>query len=157
MKLVNYHSQFERDIEAYYLPNDQLYFSSIPSRGIELSKNNKDRYPVIGVEDNEIVTFFILEEHEAVKAFSDNPKAILLRSFSTNYKYQGQGYARQSLKILPEFLRVHFPHIEKIVLGVNVKNTAAQSLYKKCGYVDEGGRVMGRKGEMIVLIYNIVT
>lgn len=50
-------------------------------------------------------------------------------------------------------MREHIPHIDGIVLGVNVKNTAAQGLYKKCGYVDTDNRVMGSKGEMIVMKY----
>lgn len=157
MELLKYHSQFEQDIVTYYLPDDQLYFSSMPKESIELSKGNKDRYPVIGVADNEVVTFFVLEEKEAVKPYSNHPDAVLLRSFSTNYKHQGQGYARQSLKMLPKFIENHLPHVKRIVLGVNVKNTAARTLYKKCGYIDEGDRVMGSKGEMIVLVYDVVT
>lgn len=153
MELLNYHSQFEQDIEAYYLPEDQLYFSSMPKESIERSKGNNDRYPIVGVVDNEVVTFFVLEEKEAVKLYTNDPDTVLLRTFSTNYKHQGQGYAGQSLKLVPEFLKENLPHIEKIVLGVNVKNTAAQSLYKKHGYVDEGGRYMGSRGELIVLYY----
>lgn len=151
MKLLNYHSQFEQDIKDYYLPDDQLYFSSMPKESIELSKGNDDRYPIVGVVDNEVVTFFVLEEKEAVKLYTNDPNTVLLRTFSTNYKHQGKGYAGQCLKLVPEFLKENFPHIEKIVLGVNVKNTAAQRLYKKYGYVDEGGRYMASRGELIVL------
>lgn len=153
MKLVNYDPEYENLINDYYLPEEQLYYSAMPAEAVEISKNNKDRHTILGMDDGELVTFFILHENEAVKPFSNNSNDILLRSFSTNHKHQGKGYAKKTLELLPEFMMAHLPHIEGIVLGVNVKNTAGQSLYKKCGYVDEDNRVMGSKGEMIVMKY----
>lgn len=153
MELVKYNSQYDNLINDYYLPEEQLYYSAMPAEAVEISKKNNDRHTILGMDDGELVTFFILHENEAVKSFSNNPNDILLRSFSTNHKHQGKAYARKTLELLPEFMKAHLPHIEGIVLGVNVKNTAGQSLYKKCGYVDEGNRVMGSKGEMIVMKY----
>ncbi len=91
--------------------------------------------------------------NEGVKPYSENPKAMLLRAFSTDLHHQGKGYAKESLMLLPEFVRAKFPDFNNIVLAVNVKNTAAQSLYKKCGYLDEGIRKMGRKGELVIMNY----
>ncbi|PET34061.1 GNAT family N-acetyltransferase, partial [Bacillus cereus] len=53
-------------------------------------------------------------------------------------------------KILDRFLGIN-----EIILAVNVKNVAAQSLYKKCGFCDNGVRRMGRKGELIIMSYNL--
>lgn len=153
MELVKYKPQYDHLINDYYLPAEQLYYSALPLEAVEISKNNNDRHTILGMDDGELVTFFVLEENEAVKPFSNNPKDILLRSFSTNHKHQGKGYARKTLELLPDFMKESLPHIEGIVLGVNVKNTAAQGLYKKCGYVDTDNRVMGSKGEMIVMKY----
>lgn len=153
MELYLYHPKFNDLIQNYYLPEEQLYYSATPKESIEMSKGDKDRFPVLGIDNNELVVFFILHENDGVRPYSSKENAILLRSFSTNYKHQGQGYAKQSLQQLPDFIRVHLPHIDTIILAVNVNNTAAQSLYKKCGYIDEGVRVEGEKGELIVMNY----
>lgn len=153
MKLAKYNPKYDNLINDYYLPEDQLYYSAMPSEAVEISRNNNDRHTILGLDDSELVTFFILHENDAVQPYSNQPNDILLRSFSTNYKHQGKGYARKTLELLPDFMKEHIPYIDGIVLGVNVKNTAAQGLYKKCGYVDEGNRVMGSKGEMIVMKY----
>lgn len=153
MELVKYNAQYDNLINDYYLPEKQVYYSAMPAEAVEISKNNNDRHTILGMDDGELVTFFILHENEAVKPYSDNPNDILLRSFSTNFKHQGKGYARETLELLPQFMKGNLPYIEAVVLGVNVKNTAAQALYKKCGYVDEGNCVMGSKGEMIVMKY----
>lgn len=153
MELYLYHPKFNELIQNYYLPDEQLHYSATPKESIEVSKEDKDRYPVLGIDNNELVVFFILHENDGVRPYSGRENAVLLRSFSTNYKHQGQGYAKQSLQQLPDFMRVHLPHIDTIVLAVNVNNTAAQSLYKKSGYIDEGVRVEGAKGELIVMNY----
>lgn len=153
MELYHYHPKFDELIEEYYLPDEQLYYSATPKESIESSTNNSDRHPVLAVDNNELVVFFILHENDGVKPYSDRSNAVLLRSFSTNYKHQGKGYAKQVLQQLPEFMRTHLSYIDTIVLAVNVNNTAAQSLYKKCGYKDEGIRVAGTKGELIVMNY----
>jgi len=90
---------------------------------------------------------------DSAKIFSADDRDILLRSFSTNYENQGKGYARKALELTPDYIRKNLPHINGIVLGVNKKNVAAQKLYEKCGFIDEGNRVMGSKGEMIVMKY----
>ena len=153
MELVKYKPQYDHLINDYYLPAEQLYYSAMPAEAVEISKNNNDRHTILGMDDGELVTFFILHENEAVQPYSDQTNDILVRSFSTNYKHQGKGYAKKTLELLPDFMKEFLPHIDAIVLGVNVKNTAGQSLYKKCSYLDEGNRVMGGKGEMIVMKY----
>jgi len=55
--------------------------------------------------------------------------------------------------LLPEVSKEQFQHINEIVLAVNVKNQVAQTLYKKWGFIDEGVRKMGKKGELIIMSY----
>lgn len=104
-------------------------------------------------ERGEARHFFDLHKGEGTKPYSTNDKAILLRAFSTDYRYQGKGYAKQALQLLPAFVKENFHEINEIVLAVNVRNEAAQGLYKKCGFVDEGVREMGPKGELIIMSY----
>lgn len=56
---------------------------------------------------------------------------------------------------LSAFVMENFTEIYEIVLAVNLGNEAAQGLYKKCGYTDEGVRRMGTKGELIIMSYHL--
>lgn len=153
MELFEYEVRYKKIIENYALSEEQLQFTGNPKECVELSEADENRHSILAIENNELVTFFVLHENKGVKPYSENPNAMLLRSFSTDYNYQGKGYAKQSLILLPGFVRKEYPHINEIVLAVNVKNIAAQSLYKKCGYIDEGMRKMGKKGELIIMSY----
>ncbi|MEK5520523.1 GNAT family N-acetyltransferase [Heyndrickxia sp. FSL W8-0423] len=153
MFLIEYEKQFKEKLENYSLSKEQLQFTGTPSKAVELSNSDIDRHPILAIENNELVTFFVLHKNEGVKPYSENRKAILLRTFSTDFRHQGNGYAKQSLFLLPQFVRTQFPHINEIILAVNAKNISAQTLYKKCGYKDEGVRKMGKKGELIIMSF----
>lgn len=151
MQLYFYQDRFKEAVEAYKLTEEQLRFTGTPEDSIRLSNENSDRYPVLAMEKDKLVTFFILHKNDGVKPYTSNNHAILLRTFSTDYRYQGKGYAKKALMLLPNFLKENLEGVNQIILAVNVKNEIAQSLYKKCGYIDEGERRMGKKGELIIL------
>ena len=153
MKLHFYQPEFAQLIDAYTLTNEQLQFTGAPKETIEWSNEDRHLYSIVAMDNEQLVTFFALHTCEGVKPFTTNDNAVLVRSFSTDFHHQGKGYAKNALMLLPEFIHNHFGGINEIVLGVNVKNTSAQALYKKCGYVDEGHRLMGRKGELMVMNY----
>ncbi|WP_284141388.1 MULTISPECIES: GNAT family N-acetyltransferase [unclassified Virgibacillus] len=153
MQLHFYHARFNDAVEEYKLSEEQLYYTGSPKQNIALSKADQDRYSVLAMEQERLVTFFVLHKNEGVKPYVSNNDAILLRSFSTDYRHQGKGYAKKALMLLPSFVKENFDHINEIVLAVNRNNESAQYLYKKCGYVDEGKRKMGKKGELILMSY----
>ncbi|PEJ03348.1 GNAT family N-acetyltransferase [Bacillus toyonensis] len=153
MELFEYEERFKEQVENYKLSEEQLQFTGTPKKCIELSRTDTDRHSILFLANNKLVTFFVLHENEGVKPYSENPKAMLLRAFSTDYYYQGKGYAKQSLLFLPDFIRKEYPHINEIVLAVNIKNITAQSLYKKCGFIDEGVRKIGKKGQLIIMSF----
>lgn len=153
MYLAKYDIEFKSFIDAYTLSEEQLQFTGTPRDAIQLSATDRDRHSILAIEDDRLVTFFVLHEQEGPKPYSQNPYALLVRAFSTDYHHQGKGFAKQSLLLLPSFVQEHFPHINEIVLAVNVRNTAAQHLYKACGFLDEGVRTMGKKGELVVMSY----
>ncbi|MGG0656645.1 GNAT family N-acetyltransferase [Rummeliibacillus pycnus] len=153
MELTIYTDQYYQLIENYKLTEEQLNFTGAPTECIELSKKDTDRCSILAIEQEQLVTFFVLHRNEGVKDYSQNNKAILLRAFSTDARHQGQGYAKKSLEQLPQFVKNEFSNVDEIVLAVNVANSAAQSLYKKSGFIDEGVRTMGKKGELIVMSY----
>lgn len=153
MNLTLYTEQYKPLIDNYRLTEEQLRFTCTPKESIERSTKEKDRYNILVIEDEQLVTFFVLHRNEGVVPYSDNNHAILLRGFSTDDRHQGKGYAKKTLQLLPQFVKKEFPQINEIVLAVNIANIGAQSLYKKCGFVDKGFRVMGEKGELIVMSF----
>ncbi|MCM3388868.1 GNAT family N-acetyltransferase [Ureibacillus chungkukjangi] len=153
MELCFYGEQYEKAIKQYQLTEEQLRYTGSPTDSMELVKEDLDRYAILAIEEGKLVTFFNLHENAGVKPYSTNSHAILLRTFSTDYRYLGKGYAKQALELLPSFVKQNFININEIVLAVNVQNDVAQSLYKKSGYVDEGERRMGKKGELIIMSY----
>ena len=155
MKLHFYNPEFDKLIESYTLTEEQLQFTGTPKDSIDLSNAEQNRYSILAVKNEQMVTFFSLHKGEGVKPYSTNDNAILIRSFSTDFHQQGKGYAKNALLLVPEFVRSNFMGINEIVLAVNIKNEMAQALYKKCGYIDEGVREMGRRGELIVMSYHL--
>ncbi|MEY8348100.1 GNAT family N-acetyltransferase [Bacillus cereus] len=153
MQLHFYNERFKKVINQYTLTEEQLCYTGIPKECVKLSSQDSDRYSILVMKDDELVTFFVLHKNDGVKPYTDNEKSILIRAFSTDFHHQGKGYAKQTLKMLPAFIRNNFLGVNEIILAVNVKNLAAQSLYKKCGFIDKGVRRMGRKGELIIMSY----
>ncbi|SDN87965.1 GNAT family N-acetyltransferase [Bacillus sp. OK048] len=155
MQLYFYNDSFKNAIEDYELTDEQLRYTGIPKDCIELSNEDSERYSILAIEEDKLLTFFVLHKNEGVKPYSNNNNAILLRAFSTDLRYQGKGYAKKAMMLLPEFVKQSFSEINEIVLAVNLKNEIAQGLYKKCGFVDEGVRRMGKKGELIIMSYHL--
>lgn len=153
MQFYFYNESFKAAIGQYQLSEDQRRYTGDPKDCIKLSNEDSERSSILAMENNELVTFFVLHINEGVNPYSDNDHAILLRAFSTDFRHQGKGYAKQALMRLPAFVKENFREINEIVLAVNVGNEAAQALYEKCGFIDEGERRMGPKGELIVMSY----
>lgn len=151
MELVFYEEKFLELVEDYLLTEEQLNYTDTPQACVEKQKMDSSRHSILAMENDQLVTFFTLHEKDGVKPYSENAAAILLRAFSTDFRHVGQGYAQKSLKLLPAFVEAHFPNVNEIVLAVNATNSAAQYLYEKCGFVDEGVRTMGKKGELLIM------
>jgi len=139
----------------YTLTEEQLHFTTAPDVAMEMAKNDPYRYPIVAIDNGAIVNFLMLDGDQGRKLYSDNPNAILLRAVSTDFHHQGKGYAKRVMNMLPDFVEQNFTDKNEIVLVVNIYNTAAQGLYHKCGFIDEGVRTMGAKGEVIVMNYKI--
>jgi len=153
MYLAEYQVSFRDKVEKYELPEAQLEFTVHPAACITLSKEDPSYHPVLVMEKGELVTFFVLHGALGRARYSDNPRAILLRSLSTDQRFQRQGYAKAAMQFIPDFVRANYPNMNEIVLAVNIRNQAAQSLYKACGYVDKGVRQMGKNGELVIMHY----
>ncbi|SFA96217.1 Acetyltransferase (GNAT) domain-containing protein [Lentibacillus halodurans] len=144
-----YHPRFHSQLENYYLKGDHHYYTAHPIDAIK--DRGHDRHPIVLVKNQTVIGFFVLHGWNGVRKYTGNRQAMLLRAYSIDSRQQGKGYAKQSLQLLTPFFKNHFPEKKEIILAVNLKNTAAQHVYKKAGFVDKGKRVMGKKGEQLIL------
>ncbi|MHC5229458.1 GNAT family N-acetyltransferase [Enterococcus sp. LJL99] len=154
MKLLRYENQssLEKQILNYNLPKEQAIFTSLPKEALLECSNDKNSHPIMLVNnENELTTFFVLQEKEGVEKYSTNKQAVLLRSFSTDVKYQGKGYGKLALQLLPEYIKNKMNLFNEIVLAVNSINVLAINLYKKNGFVDTKKRIKTEYGELLVL------
>lgn len=155
VRLICLHARFLSQLENYYLSKDHLNYTRHPIDAIAISENDPHRYPIVIEKNGTISGFFILHDWEGVKSYSTNKHALLLRAYSIDLKYQGKGIAKQSLKLLTDFVKGNFPGVNEVILAVNWQNTHAQHVYENCGFKDKGIRVMGRKGEQSILHLDI--
>ncbi|SHS11412.1 ribosomal-protein-alanine acetyltransferase [Mycobacteroides abscessus subsp. abscessus] len=144
--------KYKERLFSFELPNDQVKFTALPSHVLEVQEG---QFPIVIVEDDVPVGFFILHSTSRVKEYSNNRNAMLLTAFSIDYSKQGRGYAKQGLLLLKKYIQNQFPSCDEIVLGVNHQNVPAQNLYARVGFQDTGRRVIGSLGEQFVMTLHI--
>ena len=156
ISLSSYQEQFTQDLYRFELPVEQLGYTGLPSEILDLSISDPNRYPIVIVKDEHVpVGFFVLHMHSDIAELVNNPQAILIRALSVNYPYQGKGYAKEAMYLVPKFVLEHFPDVDEIVLAVNARNIAAQQLYIKTGFEDKGFRKMGAKGLQYIYHFKV--
>lgn len=151
MYLEEYTPQHKEVVNNYYLTEEMNYYTSHPKDCLLKSAENKSFHSILAFSDQALVTFLVLDEGKDNMLYTDNKNTMLLRSFSTDSRFLKKGHAKEALRILPKFIQQNYPHIEEIVLAVNMKNTSAQNLYLKTGFIDKGTRVQGPIGELMVM------
>ncbi|MFO1446315.1 GNAT family N-acetyltransferase [Bacillus sp. Bva_UNVM-123] len=145
-----YKQEYELPLENYFLPEEQLNYTGLPLDAIKKCELDDSRYPIVILFNHEPAGFFVLHGWEGVKEYWDNKNALLLRAYSVNHSFQGNGIAKKSLQSLPLFVKEHFSSINEVILAVNATNKVAQQVYLKCGFIDKGIRAMGSKGELFI-------
>ena len=148
--LTFYSEASESSIHSYTLPEEQLIYTALPAEALAKCEQEKDRTPVLILAENKLAGFFVLDAGKAVKEYTKSSGALLIRSYSIHPDYQGKGVGKKSLKLLLSFINQHFPTKNEVVLGVNYKNTVAQQLYKRSGFIDTGGHIFGSQGKQFV-------
>ena len=141
MKIRFYRSSDREVLQSYHLTD--LRFTSHPKEAVADLEN---RYAILGLVENQIVTFLIWDAGEEKYTYGGQPDSLLLRSFSTDERFQIRGYGSQTLKILPEFIREHLPMYKSIILGVNERNQVASYLYRENGFSKQPQRILGPAG-----------
>ncbi|WP_042221263.1 GNAT family N-acetyltransferase [Oceanobacillus manasiensis] len=150
VSLQFYSAENKALVQSYHLTKQQLDYTAHPIDALKKCDEDTTRYPVLILTGTSPAGFFVLHEKEGVQPYSKNPKAILLRAYSVQSAYQGEGIAKKSIQLLPSFIAESFPQIEEVILAVNHTNEVAQQLYKKAGFRDTGRRIDGRSGEQYI-------
>ena len=148
VELKHYSDEYLDVLNSFELPEEQGQFTALPRKILEVKEG---QHRIVILSENEPVGFFLLHSTERVKEYSDNPKAMLLTALSVNHAKQGNGYAKQAMLLLSDFVTSEFPYCDEIVLVVNHKNIPAQRLYVKVGFNDTGKRKVGPIGEQLVM------
>ncbi|MEI4770140.1 GNAT family N-acetyltransferase [Psychrobacillus sp. FJAT-51614] len=153
--LAKYEITHRTALENYPLSEEQLGFTGHPLELLERSENNYTYTPIVIKEDEKVAGFFVLDTGDDKFNYTDRQASILLRGYSVHPSFQGRGIAKISMNLLTEFVKEHFPLVDQIVLGVNEANKAAQSVYLKSGFIDEGRRFTGRSGVQIAMCLRV--
>ncbi|TGA96648.1 GNAT family N-acetyltransferase [Sporolactobacillus shoreae] len=148
VRLAFYSHSYERAIEDYVIR--EIQFTAHPREALEQCMREGERHAVLILHGSLLVGFFVLHTWAGAKKYSENRRALLLRAFSVDSRFQGKGYGKQALALLDDFIKLHFPDVNEIVLGVNHANVRAQQLYLHHGFSDTGRRVIGTHGEQFV-------
>lgn len=153
--LTNYEINYRPALEDYPLSEEHLSFTGHPLELLERSEKNSTYTPIIIVEDEQVAGFFVLDTGIDKFHYTECQESILLRGYSIHPAFQGRGIAKTSIKQLSTYCKKYFPEINQIVLGVNEANKAAQSVYLKSGFIDEGKRFNGKSGVQIAMCLNL--
>ncbi|ETX10076.1 acetyltransferase [Marinomonas ushuaiensis DSM 15871] len=110
-----------------------------------LASANAQIRPHVIIANDEVVGFFLIDTAYADHNDCVESNSLGLRSFFIDHKHQGNGYAKQTLQILPTYLMSNFPKQTNVYLTVNCKNKLAQKSYLNAGFYDTGNLYHGGK------------
>lgn len=144
----------------YSLDDFQIQFTAtVPKaiRRIETRKINGDfSAHAVTVMNNQVPCgFFILDFGSDKYEFTTEKNSVLLRSFSINPKFQGNGIGKNTVNLLSDFIRKYFPETKLVVLAVNERNVAAISLYEKTGFKFDEKTREGASGMQRIMFKNV--
>ncbi|MGR3806905.1 GNAT family N-acetyltransferase [Pasteurella testudinis] len=146
-------------LTSYQLDAEQARFVRQPWQWFEgqtlLLSNNMTGVTIL--ENGVAIGFFVLDRGMEKFEYTNNQQAILLRSFSINPNYQGNGFATAALapNLIDSFIYNLSPKYNEIVLAVNPLNQRAYQLYLRCGFQAAGRVIINVRGARSVLVRQI--
>lgn len=101
---------------------------------------------------DDVVGIGVLQPNGADHNVWPSPRPhVLLRGFSVDARYQGQGIGTAATDEAVALAQRTFPMAATVVLTVHVRNVAGQRVYERAGFTYTGRRVSGRAGEERVM------
>ena len=122
-------------VEAIQISPSDSIFTKTPIDNIISAQHDKERHPILVMENGSCVAFFTLHEGNGPKDYANNRNAVFFRSFSVDCRYRGRGIGKKTIQILPKYVKKNFPEVNEITLAVNTDNLKAIHLYCQAGYI----------------------
>lgn len=97
---------------------------------------------IIQVED-EIVGLFLIDTTYGQSYDFAASDSLGLRGYFIDSRFQGRGYGKGAVKLMPDYLREQYPEKSDIYLTVNCLNPNARKCYLSGGFVDTEQLYMG--------------
>lgn len=126
-------------IEDYTI--EETPYTVKPMDGMTESLHENEKHPILVLDGDKMVGFFILQTGDAILNYCSNPHAILLKAHSVDKHYLKQGYGKASIEKLPSFVNEHFPSITEIILLIDYDNISGQMMYIKSGFKDTKNKI----------------
>lgn len=127
-------SQYLGEILALRVGEEQQQFVGIIDDILTII--NAQIRPHVILADDQVVGFFLIDTAYVQTNDTATLQSLGLRKFFIDTKYQGKGYAKQALQLLPEYLIANYSNHTDVFLTVNCKNDIAKNLYLKNGFID---------------------
>lgn len=153
MYLVEYNPDYQALVEKYCLSAEQLHYTSEPKEAIALTENDPNRQAVLAFQKDKLVGFLVLHKIDHLTSYSQSENVMLIRSFSTDYRHLGKGYAKKMIHLVTDFVKKTNPHICELL--IKVKETDLKNyriiLYENFGFVDTGLKKSTSDGTFAIL------
>jgi GNAT superfamily N-acetyltransferase len=143
---------FSIQIEMYVL--GKTLETETPQNIIQHAVFDNDQFAVAISDDlGKLVGFFGLHLGAGPEIYGyTGDTYALIKGMSIDERYRGKGYGVKCFDKIFEFINQEISNnITILVLGVNEKNTVAQSVYEKADFKKRSGRVKGRDGNLIIM------
>lgn len=137
----------------YQLSEKQSQFTTSIDDCVNKRKDLEDSdKSIVVIQLDEIpIGFFILDKGSDRLQLTENPKSLLIRSYSINPEYQGRGYGKKIMESAIDYVSLYYDSVEELVLSVNLENEHAYRIYLKSGFGDTGRKIKGIRGAQYVL------
>ncbi|WP_407370453.1 GNAT family N-acetyltransferase [Carnobacterium sp.] len=126
-------------IENYTI--EETPYTVKPMDAMTESLHESEKHPILVLDEDIMVGFFILQTGDTILNYCSNLHAILLKAHSVDKHYLKQGYGKASIEKLPSFINEHFPSITEIILLIDHDNISGQMMYIKSGFENTKNKV----------------
>jgi GNAT superfamily N-acetyltransferase len=134
---------------------DEQRWAGRASTTLPAAERREDRVPVVALDDDQPVGFFVLDVGPTMPAVHGEG-VVGVRGLFVDAAFQGRGLGGRMLDAMPAFVRERFPQSAMIALTVNVGNDRAIRAYLRAGFVDTGRLyTAGPLGPQHVLVHEL--
>lgn len=134
MNLIMYNDEYQTLVNNYCLSERKLRYVREPKIAISLMKKDPQRYAVLALENDHLVAFLTLYEAQSDDCYANDEKNLFVQDISADYRHLNNGYTKQALELLPEFIHQHFPTINQLTIIVNEDKSFTKALCRHSGF-----------------------